>query len=90
MVSVDVRHQLCYVSSFMLLNIAQSATGEMATRNKELLEKWRDTLAKHSQKWAPARLAAGKLESQLSRGLDCLVAGPISSSPVGMLMKEEV
>lgn len=84
----DVRYQLCYVSTFILTNLAQSSTKEMAIRFMSLLSKWRDTLRIQARAWQLARLAAMRLDAIYWKGLSTVVHGAGSDSPAVMLIKE--
>jgi hypothetical protein len=87
--SLDVRYQLCYISTFILLNLAQSITPEMALRYKTLLGKWRDTLRIQARAWPLARLATMRLNAIYWKGLDTVVHGAGPESPAVMLFKEQ-
>lgn len=84
-----VRYQLCYVSSFILLNLAQSPTMEIAVRNKSLLNKWRDTLRTQARAWPLARLAAVRLDAVFWKGLAAAVHGSGVDSPATNLFKDQ-
>ena len=79
---------MCYVSTFLLLNFAQSATREMAMRNKALLGKWRDTLRTVARAWPLARLAAMRLDAVFWKGLSSVIHGAGADSPAIMLLEE--
>lgn len=64
-----MRYQLCYISTFILLNLAQSATAEAVVRNKALLFDWRKTLRLQAQVWPLAKLAAMRLDAVFWKGL---------------------
>ncbi|SPN97349.1 uncharacterized protein DNG_00863 [Cephalotrichum gorgonifer] len=82
------RFQLCYVSTFILLNLAQSATKEMALRNKALLDKWRDTLRIQARAWPLARLAAMRLDAIFWKGVSSVIHGAGPDSPAVLLLNE--
>ncbi|KEY71702.1 hypothetical protein S7711_02931 [Stachybotrys chartarum IBT 7711] len=82
------RYQLCYISTFVLLNLAQSTTNEMAVKYRALLGKWRDTLRIQAQAWPLARLAAMRLDAIFWKGLSSVVHGAGPDSPAVMLFKE--
>lgn len=84
----DVRYQLCYVSTFILTNLAQSSTKEMAVRFMSLLSKWRDTLRIQARAWPLARLAAMRLDAIYWKGLSTVVHGAGPDSPAVLLIKE--
>ncbi|KAF4124834.1 GAL4 [Geosmithia morbida] len=85
----DVRYQLCYVSTFILLNFAQSTTEESAVRNKALLSKWRDTLRIQARSWPLARLAAVRVDAIFWKGIQPLIDGAGPESPAVRLLREE-
>ncbi|OAA58439.1 fungal specific transcription factor domain containing protein [Niveomyces insectorum RCEF 264] len=82
------RYQLCYISSFILLSFAQSPTRSIAIRNRELLNKWRDTLRTQSRAWPLARLATIRLNATFWKGLAHVVYGTGPDSPAMMLLRE--
>ncbi|ATY66976.1 fungal specific transcription factor domain [Cordyceps militaris] len=82
------RYQLCYVSTLLLLILAQSATREMAVRNKTLLDKWRDTLRMQARAWPLARLAAMRLDASFWKGISSVIHGAGPESPAVQLLKE--
>ncbi|KAH8168720.1 fungal specific transcription factor domain-containing protein [Sarocladium implicatum] len=82
------RYQLCYVSTLILLILAQSATTEIALRNKALLDKWRDTLRIQARAWPLARLAAMRLDASFWKGISSVIHGAGSDSPALRLLKE--
>lgn len=86
--SLDVRYNLCYVSSFILLNFSQSTTAAIAVRNKALLSKWRDTLRIQARAWPLARLAAMRLDAVFWKGLALAIHGSGPESPAIKLLKE--
>lgn len=86
--SADVRYQLCYVSSFILMNLAHSATRENALRNKALLGEWRDTLRTQARAWPLARLATMRMDAVFWKGLDSAIHGVGPDSLAMMLLKE--
>ncbi|KAB5562894.1 fungal-specific transcription factor domain protein, partial [Coniochaeta sp. 2T2.1] len=83
-----VRYQLCYVSTFVLTNLAQSSTKEMAVRFISLLSKWRDTLRIQARAWPLARLAAMRLDAIYWKGVSTVVHGAGPDSPAVQLIKE--
>lgn len=83
-----VRYQLCYVSTFILTNLAQSSTKEMAVRFMSLLSKWRDTLRIQARAWPLARLAAMRLDAIYWKGVSTVVHGAGPDSPAVLLIKE--
>ena len=85
---IDTRYQLCYVSTLILLILAQSATMDMAKRNKALLDKWRDTLRIQARAWPLARLAAMRLDASFWKGISSVIHGAGSDSPAIQLLCE--
>ncbi|OIW31070.1 hypothetical protein CONLIGDRAFT_679807 [Coniochaeta ligniaria NRRL 30616] len=83
-----VRYQLCYVSTFILTNLAQSSTKEIAVRFMSLLSKWRDTLRIQARAWPLARLAAMRLDAIYWKGVSTVVHGAGPDSPAVLLIKE--
>ena len=84
-----MRYQLCYVSSFILLNLTQSPTKEIALQNRTLLNRWRETLRAQSQVWPLARLATIRLDAAFWKGLSLVIHGAGPESQAAMLMKEQ-
>lgn len=70
------------------MNLAQSATKEMAIRNMSLLSKWRDTLRIQGRAWPLARLATMRLDAIFWRGLSAAIHGAGPDSPAVLLVKE--
>lgn len=85
----DVRYQLCYVSTFLLLSLAQSATMDAAMRNWSLLNRWRDTLRIQARAWPLARLAAMRLDAVFWKGVSTVIHGAGPDSPAVVLLKKE-
>ncbi|EFX00605.1 fungal specific transcription factor domain containing protein [Grosmannia clavigera kw1407] len=83
-----VRYQLCYISSFILLSLAQSPTRDNAVRNRDLLNRWRDTLRMQARAWPLARLATIRLDAIYWKGLPAAVLGVGSESPAVQLLRE--
>ncbi|RVX71310.1 hypothetical protein B0A52_04884 [Exophiala mesophila] len=83
------RYQLCYISTFILMNFAQSATQEAALRNKALLSKWRDSLRSLSRAWPLAKLATMRLDAVFWKGLSAVVHGAGPDNPASRLLKEQ-
>lgn len=69
------------------MNLIQSTTEEMATRNKSLLGKWRDTLRTQARAWPLARLAAVRLDAIFWKGLSTVVHSAGPDSPAVQLFK---
>lgn len=86
---LDVRYQLCYVSTFILMNLAQSPKHEMAVRYQTLLGKWRTTLRIQARAWPLARLATIRLDAIFWKGLSAVVHGAGPDSPAMMLLKDQ-
>ncbi|KAJ9136740.1 Fungal specific transcription factor domain protein [Pleurostoma richardsiae] len=84
-----VRYQLCYVSVFLLMNLAQSPTREIAARTLSLLNKWRNTLRIQARAWPLARLAAMRLDAVFWKGLSTAVHGAGPDSPAITLLREQ-
>lgn len=83
------RYLLCNISSFILLNFAQSTSNDMAIRNKDLLFKWRNTLRTQARAWPLAKLATVRLDAVFWKGLTVAVQGSGPNSPAMMLLKEQ-
>ncbi|KAF7560280.1 hypothetical protein G7046_g3861 [Stylonectria norvegica] len=84
-----VRFQLCYFSGFILLNLTQSPTREIAIKCKALLSDWRDTLRTQSRSWPVAKLATIRLDAAYWKGLSLVVHGAGPDSPAVAVMREE-
>lgn len=84
-----VRYQLCYISNFVLLSLAQAPTHAIASRNKTLLHKWRDTLRAQARAWPLARLATIRLDAISWKGLPSVLSGAGSDSPAMQLLSEQ-
>ncbi|KAH7024848.1 uncharacterized protein B0I36DRAFT_250687 [Microdochium trichocladiopsis] len=82
------RFQICYVSTLLLLTLAQSGTGDIAIRNKELLDEWRDTLRMQARAWPLARLAAMRLDASFWKGIPSVIHGAGADSPALKLFEE--
>ena len=70
------------------MSFVQSPNMELASRNKALLDMWRDTLRTQSRGWPIARLATIRLDATLWKGLDSVVAGAGSDSPAAKLIAQ--
>ncbi|EPE10945.1 fungal specific transcription factor domain protein [Ophiostoma piceae UAMH 11346] len=84
-----VRYQLCYISNFVLLSLAQAPTHSIATRNKALLQKWRDTLRSQARAWPLARLATIRLDAISWKGLRSVLSGAGPDSPAMQLLSND-
>jgi hypothetical protein len=71
------------------MNFAQSPTLELATKNRNLLNKWRDTLRNQARAWPLAKLATMRLNATYWKGLSVAVHGAGPDSPAVRLLKEE-
>ncbi|CAK7221019.1 hypothetical protein SBRCBS47491_004384 [Sporothrix bragantina] len=84
-----VRHQLCYVAPFLLMNLAQSPTDPMAARSLALLDHWRRTLRIVARAWPLARLAAMRLDAITWKGISTVIHGAGSDSPAMALVRQQ-
>ncbi|KAL1904358.1 hypothetical protein Sste5344_009918 [Sporothrix stenoceras] len=84
-----VRHQLCYVAPFLLMNLAQSPTEAMATRYLALLDQWRRTLRIVARAWPLARLAAMRLDAITWKGISTVIHGAGPDSPAMSLVRQQ-
>jgi hypothetical protein len=87
--ATDVRYRLCYVPSFILMNLVQSAADHMAARNRMLLSKWRDTLRTQASAWPLARLAAVRLHAVFWKGLPSVVHAEGPDGPAFQLFRDQ-
>lgn len=71
------------------MNLVQSPSKESATRNRILLNKWKDTLRVQSRVWPLAKLATIRLDATFWKGLSLVAHGSGPDSPATMLLKEE-
>jgi hypothetical protein len=67
---LDARYHIAYISTFILLLFVKSSSIEMATENKQLLEKWRVTLHTQVRAWPVFKLAAIRLDAIFWAGLE--------------------
>ncbi|CAK7238435.1 hypothetical protein SEUCBS140593_010685 [Sporothrix eucalyptigena] len=84
-----VRHQLCYVSTFLLMNLAQASTHAMAARYLALLDQWRRTLRIQARAWPLARLAAMRLDAITWKGVATVIHGAGMESPAMVLVRQQ-
>jgi hypothetical protein len=71
------------------MSFAQSPTRSMASQNKTLLSKWRDTLRTQARAWPLARLATMRLDAVFWKGLSAVIHGTGPDSPAMALLKEQ-
>uniref|UniRef100_A0A093UYT5 Transcriptional activator protein DAL81 n=1 Tax=Talaromyces marneffei PM1 TaxID=1077442 RepID=A0A093UYT5_TALMA len=66
-----------------------SPTKEIATQNRALLNRWRETLRAQSQVWPLARLATIRLDAAFWKGLSLVIHGAGPESQAALLIKEQ-
>ncbi|KAH8806111.1 fungal-specific transcription factor domain-containing protein [Xylogone sp. PMI_703] len=81
------RYQISYITNFVLLIFVQSPTLDTAIKNKDLVEKWRNTVRFQARAWQVLKLAAMRLDAIYWKGLDKTVTWAGKGSPAEIVLR---